>query len=137
MGERVLICGDRSWQNQQLVIDTLRDIQVKQGVEIVIEGENGTVYWAGREKHVSKGADLMGRVAAERLGIPVLPFPALWIKHGLAAGPIRNRQMLTEGKPTLVLAFHDFLDKSKGTKDMVKIATQAGIPVQNIKGRKS
>ena len=77
----------------------------------------------------------MGRHAAERLGIPVLPFPADWRKHGLKAGPIRNRQQFVEGKPTLGLAFHDFLENSKGTLDMVSIMRNAGVPVRVIRQR--
>jgi len=38
--------------------------------------------------------------------------------------------MLDEGKPTYVLAFHDNLAESKGTKDMVTRAKKAGIPVE-------
>lgn len=138
MAERVLICGDRNWGNNgsinvqqaklfydryfQIVLDELSKVQQEKGVEVVIEGE-------------AKGADTMGRLAAERLGIEVLKFPADWKQHGRPAGPIRNRQMLKEGKPTLVLAFHDFIENSKGTKDMVEVARKAGIPAKVIKGR--
>lgn len=138
MAERVLICGDRNWgiiksshfsQMQMhankylsIVIEELSKVQQEKGVEVVIEGE-------------AQGADSMGRVAAERLGIEVLKFPADWKKYGRSAGPIRNRQMLKEGKPTLVLAFHGFIENSKGTKDMVEVARAAGIPAQVITGR--
>lgn len=44
-----------------------------------------------------------------------------------AAGPRRNQQMLDEGKPLLVLAFHDDIKSSRGTKDMVSRAKRAGI----------
>ncbi|HEY3843130.1 MAG TPA: hypothetical protein VGL48_07740 [Acidimicrobiales bacterium] len=37
--------------------------------------------------------------------------------------------MLTEGRPTLVVAFHDDLAHGEGTADMVAIAKAAGIPV--------
>lgn len=82
---------------------------------VVIEGE-------------ASGADTWGRRAAESLGFEVLPFPANWDKYSKAAGPIRNRQMLDEGKPDLVLAFHDDIESSKGTKDCIKAAEQRGIP---------
>ena len=59
----------------------------------------------------------------------VLAFPADWDKYHKAAGHIRNQQMLTEGKPTLVLAFHHDLARSKGTKDMVRRALKAGLAV--------
>lgn len=83
--------------------------------DVVIEGE-------------ARGADTMAREAAEQLGIPVLPFPADWTRFGKAAGPIRNRQMLTEGKPTEVIAFHHDISKSRGTRDMVVQARKHGIP---------
>lgn len=122
LAERVLICGDRNWENFQLIIDTLSKIQQERGVEVVIEGE-------------AKGADTCGKVAAERLGIPVEPHPALWRKYGLKAGPIRNREMLKDGRPTLVLAFHNYIENSKGTKDMVNTARAAGVPVHIITER--
>lgn len=120
--ERVLICGDRNWTNFKLVLEKLREIQQERGVEVVIEGE-------------ATGADLMGRTAAAQLGIPVQEFPADWRKHGRSAGPIRNRQMLKEGRPTLVLAFHPFIENSKGTKDMVAVARAAGVPVRIFSGK--
>lgn len=64
----------------------------------------------------------------------ILRFPAQWYKYGRAAGPIRNQQMLDEGKPDLVLAFHSDLEHSKGTKDMVTRARKAGIEVRVISG---
>lgn len=33
------------------------------------------------------------------------------------------------GQPDLVLAFHDNLSESKGTRDMVQRAKRAGVPV--------
>lgn len=56
-------------------------------------------------------------------------YPADWNKHGKAAGPIRNRQMLDEGKPDLVVAFPG----GKGTADMVKVAKARGFEVMEIK----
>jgi hypothetical protein len=70
---------------------------------------------------------------ASQLGFTVLPFPADWNTHGKAAGPIRNRQMLKEGKPDVVLAFHEDLGRSKGTADMVRAAKAAGIAVKVFK----
>lgn len=52
-------------------------------------------------------------------------YPADWQRHGKAAGPIRNRQMLNEGKPDLVVAFPG----GAGTAHMVSIAKVAGVEV--------
>lgn len=55
-------------------------------------------------------------------------YPADWKTHGKAAGPIRNQQMLKEGKPDLVIAFPG----GRGTKDMVAKAKKAGINVIEV-----
>lgn len=60
---------------------------------------------------------------------PVLEFPADWKKHGRAAGPIRNQEMLDIGKPDLVIAFPG----GDGTADMVRRSKKAGIEVLEIK----
>jgi len=109
---RVLVCGDRHWQDSQLLTQWLDQI----APSCVIEGE-------------AKGADSMGRDYALKLGIAVERYPADWKRFGLGAGPKRNQQMLNEGKPQLVLAFHDDIANSKGTKDMIKRAQQASVTV--------
>ena len=40
------------------------------------------------------GADQRIAIAAQQLGWPVTALPADWPRHGRAAGPIRNRQLL-------------------------------------------
>ena len=114
---RVLICGDREYFDSVWIKEVLDDLNEYLGVDCVIEGE-------------CRGADRAGRIAAEGLGIPVEPYPADWDQYGKSAGPIRNRQMLKEGKPDLVLAFHSNIEKSKGTKDMIFAANKAGIQVR-------
>lgn len=81
----------------------------------------------------ARGADRMaGEWARSRReeGVIELPFPADWRRYGRAAGVLRNQRMLDEGKPDLVLAFHDDIDHSRGTKDMVRRARGAQIEVR-------
>ncbi len=108
---RVLVCGDRKWWDGKAILRELRRLPPP---ITVIEGE-------------ARGADTLARLVAENQGWPVLRFPARWDVYGKAAGPIRNKQMLDEGKPDLVLAFHDNIQESRGTKDMVMQATKRGI----------
>ncbi len=111
-GLRLLVCGDREWKDKEPIKrEILRLMPI-----LIIEGE-------------ARGADTLAREVAEELGIAVLPFPAQWKVYGRGAGPVRNIQMLTHGRPDRVLAFHNNLFRSKGTKHMVKIARIAGIPV--------
>lgn len=79
------------------------------------------------------GADTLGRSCAEELGIDILPFPADWGMWGAVAGLIRNSQMLQEGDPSMVLAFHEDLKKSYNTANMVRLARSAGLLVKVIR----
>jgi ABC-type Fe3+-hydroxamate transport system substrate-binding protein len=80
----------------------------------------------------ARGVDEQAMIAAQTLpGVKHLPFAADWHKHGRAAGPIRNKRMLDEGKPDLVVAFPG----GRGTANMVKQAQAAGIPVQRYDER--
>lgn len=56
-------------------------------------------------------------------------YRADWDKYGKAAGPIRNKQMLTEGRPDLVVAFSG----GRGTAGMIKLAKEAGVEVLEVK----
>ncbi len=115
---RVLVCGGRDYDNYQRVFQTLTDLAVKttpmSSFEIIQGG--------------AKGADFLARCWAATNGFNWYEYPADWKTHGPAAGPMRNKQMLEEGKPDLVIAFPG----GKGTAHMVKIAQEAGIPVKEI-----
>lgn len=110
---KILICGSRNYTNWAKILNYVKSLPKD---TVIIEGE-------------AKGADTLARLAAEECGLKVERYPANWNEYGKAAGQIRNRQMLNEGKPDLVVAFSDDLDNSKGTKNMVSIAKSAGIPV--------
>ena len=60
--------------------------------------------------------------------MPVSIYPADWDKHGKAAGPIRNKQMIDEGKPDLVIAFPG----GRGTAGAVRLAKFAGVTVRVV-----
>ena len=114
----VLICGDRNWGGYKIVERELDRLQAKYSHKLfIIEGG-------------ADGADAQARHFAVTNGVEHKTYPANWKKHGKAAGPIRNRKMLTKGKPGLVLAFHNNIEKSKGTKDMIFAANKAGVEVR-------
>ena len=110
---RVLCCGSRNWVDRELIKKQLKQLPKD---TVIIHGN-------------CRGADRIAAFVGKQLGIEVDPYPAKWTKYGNAAGPIRNQQMLDEGKPDSVFAFHDQLLLSKGTADMVNKAKKAGIPV--------
>ena len=110
---RLLVCGDRNWADDLLIYNTLAPH--KNNISVIIQGE-------------ARGADTKARLAAEALSIFVLSYPARWAKQGRAAGPLRNRRMLYDGQPNFVLAFHDDIESSKGTRDMLLLAGQVDVP---------
>jgi hypothetical protein len=74
-----------------------------------------------------RGADSLAILVAKELGFDYRVYPANWSEYGKSAGPKRNQTMIDIEKPVLVIAFHDCIDKSKGTKDMLKRARYHGI----------
>ena len=115
---RALICGSRDWLDEFSIRAVLVGLHAEPGRIVVIHG-------------AARGADATAATVAERLGYEVEAFPADWKGHGKAAGAIRNRLMLTEGKPDVVFAFKDNFDwtlSRGGTENMVRIAKEAGIP---------
>lgn len=82
----------------------------------------------------AKGADSCADEACNALQINFHRYPAKWLTLKKAAGPIRNSEMLKRNPDiVLVLAFHDDLLNSKGTRDMIKKAKAKGIKVKHIK----
>lgn len=118
---RVLVCGGRDYKDRERLYDVLYKHIGAQGHpdnprDVVIVG-------------CAKGADTLAEEWAEYVGCRVKRFPADWNKHGNAAGPIRNQQMIDEGNPKLVIAFPG----GRGTADMVRRARAAGIKVVEVK----
>ena len=117
---RVLVCGSRHFNDRELMQKELYSYFDVDDTVTLIHGD-------------AKGADRMSEEVLKGFfkgGFEVLRFPADWEKYGLAAGPIRNRQMLEEGKPDLVIAF--LAKGSKGTQNMIDQATEANIPIKVI-----
>jgi hypothetical protein len=79
-----------------------------------------------------RGADKIGGWLAKELGMNVIEEKADWFKYGKAAGPIRNQLMLDKYRPELVVAFHNDLEHSKGTKDMLYRAKEQGFETRLI-----
>lgn len=118
---KVLCCGDRNWDQWAPIWTCLRALKPL-GYTQLVHGN-------------ARGADRMSGFVGQKIGYEVFPVAAEWEKHGRAAGPIRNRKMLTDHPDIeLVVAFHADLANSKGTKDMVEIAEARGIRVERITG---
>ena len=74
----------------------------------------------------ARGADTLAEQYAEERGIPIEVFPAEWKKYGRAAGPIRNRAMLTYAKEETPVIAAFWNGHSRGTGNMIRQAKDAG-----------
>jgi hypothetical protein len=117
---RVLVCGSREFDNEReiyTILSFLKELVYADNKTPLLLMQGG-----------AKGADLIAKNWAIENDVPCLDFSAKWTKYGLAAGPLRNKQMIDEGKPDLCLAFPvNGLENSIGTQNMVKQARAAGI----------
>lgn len=109
---RLLVCGGRDFEDAAFAFAMLDRVHAKRRVTLVIEGGQ-------------RGGDRLGRRWAIARGVPFETEEAEWSRYGGAAGPIRNRTMLTKWQPDGVLA----LPGNKGTADMVALAQRAGVTV--------
>lgn len=118
---KVLITGSRHFDDWKLFTETMYNNgfvgEEKLSDLTVIEGG-------------AKGADFLAKVWAKWLGVKIEEYPAEWDEYGKGAGPIRNKQMLDEGKPDLVIAF--LAENSRGTQNMIDQAEEAGVPVKVV-----
>lgn len=109
---RVLVCGGRDFDDREFLREVLDALAREHVIDVVIHGD-------------AVGADRMAGEWARLAGIRELAFPADWEKYRRAAGPIRNRQMLVEAAPDVVVAFPG----GRGTANMIRQARAAGVPV--------
>ena len=107
----VLVCGGRDFTDRAAVFAAL-DAVLAQGPVHVITGG-------------ARGVDSLAIEWAEQRGVSWQTYAADWRRHGNRAGPIRNQQMIDEGKPDFVLGFPG----GSGTADMLSRARRAGVMV--------
>jgi len=112
---RILVCGGRDFNDYDLLHMYMCTIDGATPDSVIIHG-------------AAKGADSLADKWAKDNNIKLKVYPADWEQHGKSAGPIRNQQMLNEGKPDLVLAFPG----GKGTAHMVSIARKKGVKVIEV-----
>lgn len=108
---RVLVTGSRHWKDRTSIRTALT--AYRQPGAVLVSGACPT------------GADALAEGIWREWGLTVERHPADWLRHGKAAGPIRNQQMVDAGAD-VCLAFP--LPDSRGTQDCIRKAQAAGIP---------
>lgn len=119
MTARILVTGSRTWIDLKAMHDALADAVTElagtHSSVVIVHGACPT------------GADKIAVQWARRNGIHHEPHPADWSRHGRAAGPRRNAEMVKLGAD-LCLAF--IADGSPGASGCAALAESAGIPVR-------
>lgn len=111
----VLVCGGREYADWTTLHDVMGSIHHDRRITKIIHG-------------CARGADEMAGRWADLVDIPARKYYADWKTHGKAAGPIRNQEMLDDGRPDLVIAFPG----GRGTADMIWRAQVAGVEVRRV-----
>jgi hypothetical protein len=99
----VIVTGGRDYYDKEKVISVLSLLDIG----LLIQGG-------------ANGADLLAKEYAQFHNIPRIEVKADWSKHGRAAGPIRNKEMLLEFPNAIVIAFPG----GAGTANCVKQAVE-------------
>ena len=116
---RILITGSRNWANRYALTTALAGLVGDIENAVIVHGD------------CPSGADAIADDMAAYWGWGVERHTADWGRHGKAAGPIRNQEMVDAGAD-ICLAFP--LGESHGTRDCIRRAKAAGIPVQIFEG---
>ena len=108
----LLVAGGRNYDDRQAVYAALDSLHSQTPIIRLVHGG-------------CTGADALAASWAFHNRIDCKAFPAFWSKHGRAAGPIRNLQMIREAHPTQALLFPGH----HGTADMARQLQKHGIPI--------
>jgi hypothetical protein len=113
---RIGVTGGRRYANFDRIYDTLKlfNYTPMGGHTLVYGGASGA-------------DDLAHGIVSESFYWEQERFEADWERHGRAAGPIRNQQMVDSGLD-LLIAFQG----GRGTEDMIRRAKAAGVLVLRV-----
>lgn len=115
---RILVCGGRHFSDYDFIAQALRSLCTEaQGIMIIQGGATGADSLADQWAVANGLCSETYEIKKEE-----------WDQYGNMAGSIRNKRMLVEGKPDMVVAFVG----GRGTRDMIDQAKAAGIPVMEF-----
>ena len=108
---RVAVTGGRDFSNKEMATRAFD--------ALLNQSEKHTIVCGG-----SKGADMLCFEIATKLSYKTERYLPNWNKYGKAAGPIRNREMMSSNID-LLIAFPG----GKGTENCINLAKSMGIPI--------
>ena len=122
----IIFSGDRNCKESSQIIDVLKSLDKEK--DIIVTGG-------------CQGVDKIVENEAKRIGFKVLIEKAYWNNrksqtyntskgYDPMAGPRRNQRMLNKYKVKKVYLFHNFIQNSKGTKDMMEKCLHQNIPFE-------
>jgi hypothetical protein len=119
---KVLMFGDRNYKHRSAVRREMRKLIRRHGTANLLIIEGG-----------APGADTMAKNEAMIQDVHCADIKALWDTRHRAAGPQRNKVMLSL-EPNEGIGFHEDIEgSSKGSKDMRDRLEEAGIKVRIVK----
>lgn len=111
--ERIMVTCSRTWQRWSLARMALTRLRALYPDAVLVHGD------------CPKGDRQLAGIWRS-LGGRDEPWPADWDRYDVAAGPIRNAEMV-QTRPDMVVAF--VRNHSRGASGAVRLARSAGIPV--------
>lgn len=120
---KVLVTGSRYYNDVSTVWRILDSTNsIVGGISLLIDGASDDV----TGPYI--GADYWSHQWACAHNIPTSRYHAQWKIQGKAAGPIRNKRMLDEAKPEILVAFPG----NNGTRNMIELCQKAKINIRFV-----
>lgn len=131
---RVLVCGGRDYGRKWNGKEWFKDEEHIDRLYKVLDAALASARMASKTFVLihgdARGADRLSHEWAQDRQIrDIRVYEADWETHGKSAGPVRNKKMLTEGNPHVIIAF----EGGRGTADMIRQGKKAGVPVYEVK----
>jgi hypothetical protein len=126
--KRILICGSREFSNWDIFWNALHEIAWCYFARGPLDNQGNFTYAVTVICGGAKGADTLAMEWAAIENVNLEIYLAEWDKFGKSAGYRRNKRMLDEGKPDIVIAFPGGI----GTKMMVDIARLANVKIIKV-----
>jgi len=126
---RIIVAGSRDFNDFELLFKSVEKIQCD-----IVADKFEDISRVCIVSGTARGADRLGELYAQRVGLHTYRFPANWDLYGKRAGYIRNEQMakfaIEKNNIGVLIAFWD--GESKGTKHMIDLATKHGLEVHVV-----